>query len=177
MEKSLKSIATNWGLYLGVALTLLTVIAYAINLDLYTKIWFGLCLLAMIIIFGIISVFNSKKANNGFLSFKNSFTSYFITILIGMVISTLVSIIIFNFIDPEAAADIQEKVMNAQLERLEAYNVPTKVIDQTIEKMEANGNMFSISNVLQSLAFQLIGFSVVGLIVAAVMKKNNPDEA
>ncbi|WP_298496714.1 DUF4199 domain-containing protein [uncultured Algibacter sp.] len=177
MEKSLKSIATNYGLYLGITLALITVFAYAVNLDLYTKIWFGLCLLALIIIFGIISVVNSKKANNGFLSFKNAFTSYFITVLIGIVISTLISIIIFNFIDPEAAAELQEKVINSQIERLEAYNVPSEVIDETMEKMEAQGNMFAIGNVIQSLIFQLIGFSVVGLIVAAVMKKNNPEEA
>ena len=177
MEKSLKSIATNYGLYLGIALALLSVIAYAVNLDLYTKIWFGLCLLGMIIVFGIISVVNTKKANDGFLSFKNAFTSYFITILIGLVISTVVSIIIFNFIDPEAAAELQEKVIDSQLARLEAYNVPVEVIDETMEKMESQGNMFSIGNALQSLVFQIIGFSVVGLIVAAVMKKNNPDEA
>ncbi|MFV9550324.1 DUF4199 domain-containing protein [Algibacter sp. PT7-4] len=177
MEKSLKSIATNYGLYLGITLALITVMAYAVNLDLYTKIWFGLCLLAMIIVFGIISVVKSKQANGGFLSFKNAFTSYFITILIGLIISAVVSIIIFNVIDPEAAAELQEKVINSQLERLEAYNVPVEVIDETMEKMEAQGNMFAIGNALQSLVFQLIGFSVVGLIVAAVMKKNNPEQA
>ncbi|WP_298551050.1 DUF4199 domain-containing protein [uncultured Algibacter sp.] len=177
MEKSLKSIATNYGLYLGITLALITVVAYAVNLDLYTKIWFGLCLMAAIIVFGIISVVNTKKANGGFLSFKNAFTSYFITILIGIVISTIVSLIIFNVIDPDAAAELQVKVIDSQLARLEAYNVPTEVIDETMKKMEAQGNMFAIGNVLQSLVFQLIGFSVVGLIVAAVMKKNNPDEA
>jgi len=177
MEKSLKTIAANYGLYLGVTLALISVIAYAVNLDLYTQIWFGLSLLVVIIFFGIISVLNTKKANGGFLSFKNAFTSYFITILIGMVISTVVSIMIFNIIDPDAAADLQVKVIDAQIARLEAYNVPVDVIDQTMEKMEQQGNMFSIGNVLQSLVFQLIGFSVVGLIVAAVMKKNNPDEA
>jgi len=177
MEKSLKTIAANYGLYLGVTLALISVIAYAVNLDLYTQIWFGLSLLVVIIFFGIISVLNTKKANGGFLSFKNAFTSYFITILIGMVISTVVSIMIFNIIDPDAAADLQVKVIDAQIARLEAYNVPADVIDQTMEKMEQQGNMFSIGNVLQSLVFQLIGFSVVGLIVAAVMKKNNPDEA
>jgi len=176
MEKSLKSIATNYGLYLGVTLALISVIAYAVNLDLYTQIWFGLCLLAIIIVFGIIAVIKIKKTNGGFLSFKYAFTAYFITILIGMVISTLVSVIIFNFIDPDAAAELQVKVMDAQIARLEAYNVPVDVIDETVKKMESQGNMFSIGNVLQSLVFQLIGFSVVGLIVAAVMKKNNPDE-
>ncbi|SFD37621.1 DUF4199 domain-containing protein [Algibacter pectinivorans] len=176
MEKFLKSIAINHGLYLGIALAILTVTAYTISLDLYTKIWFGLTILALIIVFGIISVYKTKIANGGFLSFKNSFVSYFITILIGLIISTVISIIIFNIIDPEAATVIQEKVMVSQIERLEAYNVPVEVIDETMKKMEEQGNMFSIGNVFQSLIFQIVGFCVVGLIVAAAMKKNNPDD-
>lgn len=175
MEKSLKSIASNYGLYLGVILALLSVIAYVVDLDLYTKIWFGLTLLALIIIFGIISVLKVKKSNGGFLSFKNAFTSYFITILIGILISSAIGIIIFNFIDKEAASILQEKIINAQVERLQSFNVPAEAIAETVEKMESQGNMYSISNVLQSIVWQLLGFSVIGLLVAATMKKSNPD--
>lgn len=175
MEKSLKSIATNYGLYLGVILALITVLAYAINLDLYTEIWFGLAILAIIIALGIISAIQVKRANAGFLSFKNTFTAYFITVLIGLIISALVSILVFNFIDPEASSELQEKIMDTQIERLESFNVPTEAIDETVAKMEEQGNMFSISNVLQSIVWQLLGFSVVGLIVAAAIKKSKPE--
>lgn len=175
MEKSLKSIAANYGLYLGVILALITVLAYAINLDLYTEIWFGLAILAIIIALGIVSAIQAKKANEGFFSFKNTFTAYFITVLIGLVISAVVSILVFNFIDPEASSELQEKIMNTQIERLESFNVPAEAIDETVAKMEAQGNMFSISNVLQSIVWQLLGFSVVGLIVAAAIKKSKPE--
>lgn len=175
MEKSLKSIATNYGLYLGVLLALISVIAYAVNLDLYTQVWFGLTLLAIIIIFGIISVIKIKKANDGFLSFKHTFSAYFITVLIGILISAIVSIIIFNFVDTEAATELQQKIMDSQVERLQSFNVPAEVIAETVEKMESQGNMYSIKNVLQSIVWQLLGFSVIGLIVAAAMKKNKPD--
>ena len=175
METSLKSIATNYGLYLGVILALITVLAYAINLDLYTEIWFGLVILGIIIALGIISSVKAKKANGGFLSFKNTFTAYFITVLIGLIISAVVSILVFNFIDPEASSELQEKIMNTQIERLESFNVPTEAIEETVAKLEAQGNMFSISNVLQSIVWQLLGFSVVGLIVAAAIKKSKPE--
>ena len=39
METSIKSNGINYGLYLGGALSLLTVIAYAVNLDLFTKFY------------------------------------------------------------------------------------------------------------------------------------------
>ena len=175
MEKSFKSIAKDYGLYLGALLSLLTVIGYAVSLDLFTKVWFGISLLIVIIAFGIISTSKSKKLLGGYITFKDTFTSYFITILIGLVISALVSFIIFNVVDAEAANTLQQKIIETQVKRLESFNVPNEVISQTVEKIEAKGNLYSIGNVLQSIVWQLAGFSIVGLIVAAIMKKRNPD--
>ena len=175
MEKSFKSIAKDYGLYLGALLSLLTVIGYAVSLDLFTKVWFGISLLIVIIAFGIISTSKSKKSLGGYISFKDAFTSYFITILIGLVISALVSFIIFNVVDAEAANTLQQKIIETQVKRLESFNVPNEVISQTVEKIEAKGNLYSIGNVLQSIVWQLAGFSIVGLIVAVIMKKRNPD--
>lgn len=175
MEKSFKSIAKDYGLYLGALLSLLTVVGYAVSLDLFTKVWFGISLLIVIIAFGVISTSKSKKSLGGYISFKDAFTSYFITILIGLVISALVSFIIFNVVDAEAANTLQQKIIETQVERLESFNVPNEVISQTVEKIEAKGNLYSIGNVLQSIVWQLAGFSIVGLIVAAIMKKRNPD--
>ena len=176
MEKTIKSSAINWGLYLGVTLALSTVLGY-INLDLYTKWWFGIGMMILIIVFGIISVMKAKGLLGGFISFKESFTSYFITIALGLVISTVVSIIIFNFVDPDAALTLKEKIMDSTVEMMQNFGAPEEAIAEAVEKMEADENIFAIGKVLQSLAFQLIGFSVVGLIVALVVKKNNPDEA
>lgn len=175
METSFKSSAINYGLYLGISLLLLTGIGYAVSLDLFTEIWFGLLFLLVVIVLGIISIAKSKKLLGGFISFKDAFTSYFLTLLVGVLISAAFSIILFNFIDPEASAELQEKIINSQIDRLESYNVPSEVIDETVEQMEAKGNMYSVSNVLQSIVWQLAGFSIVGLIVAAIMKKRNPD--
>ncbi|PIA79409.1 hypothetical protein BFR04_00720 [Gaetbulibacter sp. 4G1] len=174
MEKSIKSLATNWGLYLGATLSLLTVLGY-VNLDLYTKWWFGIGMLILIIIFGIISAMKSRGLLNGFISFKEAFTSYFITIALGLAISTIVSIVIFNFIDPDAAIALKEKILNSTVEMMQNFGAPEEAIAETVEKMEADESMFAIGKVLQSLAFQLIGYSIVGLIVALVVKKNNPD--
>ena len=97
MEKSIKSIATNNGLYLGLLLTLVYVIAYAVNLELLTKWWIGIGLLIAIVIFGIVSISKTKSALGGFISLKEGFTAYFITILLGLVVASIVSIVLFNF--------------------------------------------------------------------------------
>ena len=174
MEKSLKSMATNYGLYLGVALTLLTVLSYALDLTLMTNMWYGIFILLVVIVFGVISVAKTKQAQNGFASFKQAFSSYFITVVIGLAISTLVSYLLFNFIDPEAAATIKEQTIEKTVELLEGFNTPTDVIAQSVEQIESQ-NQYSIGNVLKSLAGSLVLFSIIGLIVAAALKKSNPD--
>ncbi|WP_445732638.1 DUF4199 domain-containing protein [Mariniflexile sp.] len=174
MEKSLKSIATNYGLYLGVLLAFLTVVSYAVNLELLTNMWYGIFILVAIIAFGIVSVAKTKQAQNGFATFKEAFTSYFITVLIGLAISTLVSYLLFNFIDTEAATVLKEKTIEKTVSMMEGFNTPKEVIAQAVENIESQ-DQFSILNILKGLAGYIVLFSIIGLIVAAAMKKSNPD--
>lgn len=174
MEKSLKSIATNYGLYLGVLLALITVLAYAINIGLLTNMWLGIFIMIAIIVFGIISVAKVKQAQNGYASFKQAFTAYFLTVLIGLLISTLVSYLLFNFIDPEAAEVLKEKTIETTVEMLEGFNSPTEAIDKAVDQIESQ-NQYSLGNIAKGLAGYLVFFSVIGLIVAAAMKKSNSE--
>ncbi|MDA0177006.1 MULTISPECIES: DUF4199 domain-containing protein [Mesoflavibacter] len=173
MEKSIKSIATNNGLYLGLLLTLVYVIAYAVNLELLTKWWIGIGLLIAIVIFGIVSISKTKSALGGFISLKEGFTAYFITILLGLVVASIVSIVLFNFIDPDAAITLKEKTIEATAETMRNWNAPEESIIQTVEQMREQPNQFSIGSVLQSLVIQLVIYSIIGLIAALIMKKSD----
>lgn len=174
MENSLKSIATNWGLYLGCLLALLTVVAYAVSLDLLTNMVYGIFIFIAIIVFGIISVAKTKQAQNGYASFKQSFTSYFITVLIGLLVSTVISYLLFNFIDTEAAAVLKEKTIESTIQMMESFNAPSDSIAEAVKQIESQ-NQYSILNILKGLAGYLVFFSVIGLIVAAAMKKTDPN--
>ena len=171
MEKSIKSIATNNGLYLGLFIAVVYVISYAINIELLTKWWIGIIMLLAIIVFGIVSISKSKKVQNGFISFKEAFTSYFITVLIGLIVASVVAIVLFNVIDPDAAITLKEKTIESTAEMMRNWNAPEESIVETVEKMREQPNQFSIGSVLQSLVFQLILFSVIGLIASLIMKK------
>lgn len=176
MEKSIKSLAINYGIYLGVFLVLFTVLAYVIDLGLMAKLWVGILLFIIILTFGIISASKSKKLLGAYISFKDAFSSYFITIAIAIIISTVVSILLFNIIDPEAAEIVKEKIIESSTQMMEKFGAPQAEIDKAVAKMQQQ-NQFAIGSLLKSLAYQLIFYSVIGLIVALVMKKKNPNEA
>ena len=175
MEKALKSSSTTYGIYLGLILAALTIIGYSVSLDLFTKWWFGIIIILLIIVIGIMSAMKARKLLEGFISFKNAFTAYFIAVLIGIVISSIVSILIFNVVDPDAANILQEKIIETQVAMLENFCAPQEAIDKTVSDIQAGGNMYSIGNILKSIAFQLVGYSIIGLIVAAVVKRVDPD--
>lgn len=176
METKTKSNALNYGLYLGVLLALVTISAYALNLELLTKWWLGVIIFIIIIVFGIISSIKSKALLNGFISFKEAFSSYFITVAIGIITSMIVSIIIFNFVDPEAAIVLKEKTIEASVEMMRNFNAPEEAIANALDQMEAQKNQFSIGPQLQSNAIFLIIQAIIGLIVALIIKRN-PENA
>lgn len=177
MEKSLKSHAINFGIYLGISLSVLFFLAYFFDLDLFVNFWYGISIYLIAIVFGTISIIKTKISLNSFISFKNAFSMYFLTILIGLTISSLVSYVIFNFIDSDSADILKEKSIEKMVEVLEKINKPQEEINTTVDNAKS-GNLYSISNVFQGLIFNyLVPLSIIGLLVAATMKKNNPDEA
>jgi hypothetical protein len=175
MEKSIKSSAINYGLYLGGLLTLMTAVLYAVKLELLVNFWLRLVILPILmIVFGVISTAKSKSLLDGFINFKQAFSSYFITVAVGILISTLVSILLFNFIDPDAAIKLKEIAIENTIAMLEGFNAPPEQIAKSVEQIEQQDTQ-SISAQIFSVAQALVFFAVIGLIVAAIMKKSNPD--
>lgn len=172
MNPTIKNMSVNFGLYIGGALGLLTILAYAINLELFAKWWFGVILLVGMIAAGAFVIIKAKQAQHGFITFKDAFTYYFIAIVIAIIISGAISVILFNFIDPEAALDLKDKILEVQVESMRKWKAPEESITQFVSEMEKQGNMYSIGNILKSTAYQIVGYSVVGLILSLILKKN-----
>jgi len=174
MENSIKSSAINYGLYLGVAMVLFTVIAYAVDLSLLTKFWYGALIWIVIIVIGVLSISSSRKILNGIISFKECLGSWVLTISIGIVISTVVTFLIFGVIDPEAAESLKQLTIDSTISTLEGFNVPAEAIAESVENMEQQNN-YSIGNMLLGTLIYIVIFTIIGLIVSAVMKRSNPD--
>ncbi len=176
MENSLKSIGTKYGVYLGIALILMTVIAYAFNLALFTKWWFGIISFLLLIVISIMAVRDAKKQTSTYFSFKNAFTTFFITILIGSLLATLFSILLFSFIDPEAATAVTELTVEATREMMLNFGTPQAAIDEALADMQAD-NQFSVLNQLKKFIYSLGFYLIIGLIIALIFREKDPTKA
>jgi len=174
MENSVKSSSINYGLYLGVVLSLFTIAVYAINLDLMVKWWLGVILLVIVVGFGVVSTAKSKSLGNGYLSFKDGLGSYVLTVAVGLLISTVVSYILFNFIDPEAAEYVKQKTVEFTVDMMEGFNLPAEAVAEAVAEIEGQ-NQYSLTGLMKNFFIGMIFQIIIGLIVAAIMKKNNPD--
>lgn len=170
MEQSSRKIATAYGIYLGIALILITVLAYVFNLALMTQWWFGILILIFIITLSCFAVSKAKKTSTTLFTFKNAFGVYFLTVFLGSFISLLFSIILFNFIDPDAAQQITELTMKSTRSMMERFGAPEEEINKQLMAMQEN-NTYGIVNQLKGYAFQLAFFAVIGLIVALIFRE------
>jgi len=73
----------------------------------------------------------------GFISFKDAFTSFFIMLIIGMFISTLISVLILNVVDPDFKIIVKEKQIEAINNQREwVLGKMSSSSDAEIEKIE-----------------------------------------
>jgi uncharacterized membrane protein YeaQ/YmgE (transglycosylase-associated protein family) len=173
MKTELKNTATNIGLYLLATLSLWSICVYATdNLEIIVNYWVSLLITPLTIIgFGVASCLSSKKALGGYISFKQAFTAYFITIIIGLIGSAVVSYLIFNVIDPDAGKEIFEIVIEKTIQTMERFGAPQEVIAEQVTALQEQMN-YKMKNLLLQNLQGVILFSIIGLIVAAVTKKN-----
>jgi len=176
MESTTKTSAIDYGLYLGALLSIISVVIYAVNLDLFTEWWLGIILFILVIVYGIVSALKSKKILDGFISFKQAFASYFITIAVGTLIATVVGIAIFTYIDPEAATYLNEQILILSKQTMERFGAPQEVIQAAIEEASTKNN-FSLGMQAQAFVFRLAIYAVIGLIIALIVKKSDTKDA
>ena len=171
---STKKSAITYGLILGAVLALMTTLMYVLDPMLLTKWWIGILSLLLVIVIAIVSVAKAKGLQGGIMSFKEAFTAYFITVALGSIISTCVGILIFNIIDPEMAAFLQEKTLEITAEFMQKFGTPQAEIDKQMAKLAEQDN-YSIATQLKNYVFGLAFMSVIGLLVALIFKTKNPN--
>ncbi|HOZ75630.1 MAG TPA: DUF4199 domain-containing protein [Flavobacterium sp.] len=163
----------NYGIILGLALIVLTTLMYAIDINSFTSSWIGMINLAVITGFGAIAAVKQKKVNGGFLSFKESFTCFFITVVLGVFISTLYSILLFNVIDPEAKSVIMENLIKKTVDMMQQFGGKAADINKIVEEMQKTDS-FGMWGQLKGFAFSIILYSIIGLITALIVRRERP---
>lgn len=171
--EAMRKISMNYGIILGLTMIVVTTVMYVVDINLFTSSWIGIVNIAIITGFGVFAAVKSKKNNGGFLSFKETFTCFFITVVLGVFISTLYSILLFNLIDPESKAVITENVIKKTVEMMQKFGGKAADINKMVEEMQKTDS-FGMWGQLKGFAFGLILYSIIGLITALIVRRERP---
>lgn len=175
INEIIKRNAVTFGVITGIVSSLITATIYAIDLSLFTEWWVGILSISAYLAIGIILLSKTKKELQGVFPFKDAFTTYFISAVIGILISVAFNIILFNFIDPSAKETLKELTIKYTVGMMEKFGTPASAINEAIAKLKEN-DPYSIAELLKGSAFSIVFSSVFGLIMAAFFKSKTTQE-
>ena len=118
---------------------------------------------------GIVLLSKTKKELKGIFSFKEAFTTYFLSSVIGIVISVGFSILLFNVIDPSAKDSLNEIIIKYTAETIEKFGAPSSAINEAVKKMQET-NPYSSIEQLKGSIYSVAGSALFGLILALIFK-------
>ena len=171
MEFDLKKHSVDLGIKLGTVLFIITTFLYLTNIEFFYNGLKAVLFFPVILGFGIYSAYSSKKNLNQIITFKEAFTAYFVCIVIGYLITSVGDIVIFKFINPEAANLINEESMILTKQGLETMQVNSNKIDIALENMR-NNPVYSYSNIILNYFIIILINAIFGMIPALIFKKS-----
>ena len=175
MNEIIKKNGISYGIITGVVSALITTAIYSIDLNLFVKWWLGIMIFAIYITIGIVLLSKTKKELKGIFSFKEAFTTYFISSVIGIVISVGFSILLFNVIDPSAKDSLNEIIIKYTAETMEKFGAPSSAINEAVKKMQET-NPYSSIEQLKGSIYSVAGSALFGLILALIFKSKPSQE-
>jgi len=168
----LKSHILRYSLILGVVSGVFIILLYLIDYNLMLNYWVSALPMVLWIGLPIYAGIALRKQNGGLLPFKTAFVSSFAIIAIGVIVSTLFNVLLYQVIDPELPAKMQALMIEKQTAMLEGFGMEQDQIDAQMAKLEEDP-MFSLGKQLTTgLMTALIGGAIFALITGAIVKKN-----
>jgi hypothetical protein len=175
VNEIIKRNGITFGIISGIVLSLITALMYALDLKLFIAWWTTLLSFSVFIIVPIVSLSKTKKELNGVFPFKAAFTTYFITAVIGVIISVAFKIVLFNLIDPSVKATLLDLTINYLIKTSEKFGVTASALNETISKLKET-DPYSIVEQLKGSVFNIFFCAILGLIMAAFFKSKSPSQ-
>jgi len=167
----MKSPFIKYGVIYGVVSIIVSLVVYMVSPALFAEWWLGLALLIIPIFFMSQAVKETRSAGGGHIDFGSAFVQGFGTFMVGLIISTIFSYLLYNVIDP-GLEDVIKEQMAETMSGFEEL-LGEEAFDQMLEEVESK-SLASPGALLQGILGSGFFGAIISLIIAAIMKKNRP---
>ncbi len=172
MNDVIKKNGLQFGAILSAYYIVTTLLMFFFNQNLFVSIPIGFASIFVSLGIGVVALFWAKKKLNGYITFKDAFTSYFITIVMGLLAHIVITYLLFNLVDPSAKETIKELTIAFTQKNMTSLGVETETLNKTIEQIREADN-FNLGNLIKSFAWKTLLYSVGGMLIALVFRNQN----
>ena len=167
-----RKFAMNYGLYLGLTLSLINLISFYLGLDV-SKPYISFILRNLLIGYSIFYIINAYKENinSGFISFGEAVKLGTTLLFYSSIILALYGYIFMNFINLEFVNELVRSQENAIL--LSDPNIDDEQLDFYLNFLRKMFTPFNFA-LLTIIQCSFVGF-IYSLIIASFTKKENPN--
>jgi len=175
MDEIIKKNGVLFGVITGLVSVLITTLIYSIDLKLFISMWIGFASICAYIIIGVILLSKTKKDLKGVFTFKDAFTTYFISAIIGILISVTFNFILFNLIDPAVKNTLKDLTIKYMADTMQEFNTPASAINEAMKKIQEN-DPYSAIELVKGSIFKIAFSALFGLILALILKSKSSHE-
>lgn len=166
------NVGLTYGLIAGLIVTVITLLQYLGGLDMYLSPIVYISYL-VIITMAVLAALKVRKANEGFLEFSQALKVTFTVFAIAMLIQSIFTYVLMNFIDVSFKEAVSQEVMNKSEAMLKKLGFSDSQIDTQLEK-ERSTDQFAFSRVLLGYAITCIVAFIFCLLISLIVKKSKP---
>lgn len=172
MNTLIKNTGIKFGCIIALFMVLTYLIIYFLDYKLMNSIYGGFLMLFVIIVFGALATFIAKRKLGGYITLKEAFIPYFITISIGLLISTIFLFVLYGVVDKETGNLLKLDSIELTKQQMLKFGVPKDQAEQSVV-MVTESNPYSFGTLLMSAASRILLLSVPGLIIAMAIRNKS----
>lgn len=172
INETIKRNGSTYGVIIGIILSLITTIMYVVDLELFIAWWTTFLSFSIFIIVPALMLIKTKNDLKGNLSFKEAFTAFFITALVGLLISVGYKMVLFNIIDPSIKETLLDLTIKYLKSTSQKFGVPASSLNEMLANLRET-DPFSIVEQLKGAVVNLFFCGILGLIMAAIFKSTS----
>lgn len=170
--KKNSNIGLLYGLVAGLIVCIITLLQYLGGLKAYMSP-LGFLSYVILIVMAVLAGQKQKKFNGGFLEFSEALKISFSVFASALLLQTLFTYVLFNFIDPSFKEALAQEVMNRTEEFMRRFGGSDSQIDEALER-ERGKDPFAFGRVMLGYGLSCIGAFIVCLIISAIIKRSKP---
>lgn len=173
IKENIKTVSLRWGLYLGVTLIVITCLALFINWDLLLSPWFQFSKFIITAALAIYATSICRRIYFRQFSFRDGFTGFFITVVVGLGVFHLANWMLFDLLASDAGHYINDSAIKLRQEQLEALGQDSDKIEEAIKSLKSS-YQFALLNQFKGYITNLILYCLLAPLVAVIFKTKKP---